>query len=198
MERSYSIIIKPPEEVSEDIRKKAYKVSNWTKLNPHITLLTTIMSENTDFVDRVADQLQTIPPFIFTLNRVSSINPPRVVFLTSCDQVERKIFDDLYSDVKFSLGEGIRIAINKGPFMPHLTLGFFPTKPRMKEAKSHYNKVFDNPIPLLIKEVEVTQRVGDQRWRTIANLKIGNQEEPSILLTEIYRFGENNRASIYA
>ena len=68
----------------------------------------------------------------------------------------------------------------------------------MKEAKSHYKKVFDNPIPLIIREVEVTQKMGDQQWKTITHLKIGNQAELSRLLMGIYRFGENNRASIYA
>ena len=113
MERSYSLIIKPPEEVSEDIQKKAYKVSDWTKLNPHISLCTSILSENTDFIDKVANQLETIPPFNFTLNRISSINPPRVVFLTSCDEVELKLFNNLYNEVRQSLETGTRIVYER-------------------------------------------------------------------------------------
>ena len=198
MERSYSLIIKPPEEISENIRKKAYKVSDWTKLNPHISLCTSILSENTDFIDKVANQLETIPPFNFTLNRISSINPPRVVFLTSCDEVELKLFNNLYNEVRQSLETGTRIVYERKVYKPHLTLGFFPNKPKMKEAKSHYKKVFDKPIPLIIREVEVTQKMGDQQWKTITHLKIGNQAELSRLLMGIYRFGENNRASIYA
>lgn len=198
MERKYSIIITPPQEISEGIKKRARRVSKHINLVPHISLCTSISPIRNDFIERISDYLEKEEPFIFTLRKVGiySHRLSETVYLTSYDKDEIKKLTDLYSGIKSSLRGAGKIGGGKSFYFPHLTLDYFPNFNKAEKAKYQYEGLFRNPIPLLIEEIEVSQKIENRRWETIEYLKIGKQREVSLLPTEIYSFGDNGRASI--
>mgnify|MGYP000964634363 CR=1 FL=1 len=196
MERSYSILVIPPDETSEYIKTRAHRVSHHAKLEPHISLCTSILSEGTDFIEKVGRRLEGIDPFVFTLERVNRFSSPFAVYLTSSNQSEIERLKNLHSQIRLSIGSETKINGHGGAFLPHLTLDFFPTPKKAIKAKTRYKELFESPIPFLIGEVEVSQKIGDKRWKTIEHLRIGKAETALISLPAMYCFGNNSRASI--
>ena len=194
------MIITPSDEISSQIKQINKLVKRKGKKReyvPHITLHSSILSSRTDFIDKARDWLREQNPFIFTLRKVSSFSRPGTVYLTSDDDSEIEEISNLYYGLESLLKDETVINENGDVFVPHLTLGSYHTSKKLIKAESRFTYLFEDSIQFPILKVDVTEKVGVFRWKTIDSLMIGkNQFDNQQITPEIYRFGDNRRASV--
>ena len=204
MEKKYSLIITPPEEISRQIKIEAEKICNNSNFTPYITLHSSFSSNRTDFIEKTRNWLEDQNPFVFTLRKIDSFSKPAIVYLTSGDEVEIEEINELYFGLKSLLENEVTSNCSTNSFVPHLTLDTFCSQKKFKNAKINFKRFFQNPIPLPIVKIDVaerigvTEKIGDFRWKTIDCLRIGRNEDKKQLVTaDEYRFNQINRASIF-
>lgn len=197
MEKKYSLIITPSEEISCQIKEKTKKISGNTGPTPHMSLCKSFSSSNTDFIDRAKNWLNRQNPFLFTLRKVDSFSQSSTVFLTSDDSEEIAEISELSFGLESALSSYIRIdEKNINEFFPHLTLDFVRPPRKIKKVKSEFRHVFEEPILFPITKVDINEKIGFFRWKTIDTLQIGGCRVDNQHTLNEYQFGANGRASI--
>lgn len=174
MESLYSILIKPPEEISEQITKSVRKVLPQSNIKPHISLGGAFYCPTKNFSKIVEGWLGMQDPFIFTLNRVENFE--RLVYLTSDNKRELGRIKDLYYGMKSILETEITYRQNNMTFVPHMTLEMYLAKDRVQELKSKFGEIFSQPLVCPIVEVTVNRKVNNCRWETLDMFTIGSGE----------------------
>lgn len=195
MEVLYSMVVKPPQEISEQIKISAKKAFEDLDIEPHISLGSAFYCPRKNIVNNTKNWLEMQKPFVFTLRKVE--NFPEAIYLTSADQSEIDEIGDLYYGLKSLLETEFPDRQNNIKFTPHLTLQNYVPKKEIEERKSKFRQFFTNPIMVPITKLEIMEKVDKQRWKTVGYFTIGNEKEAEQLVTaDEYVFGRNNRASV--
>lgn len=197
-EKVYSIIIRPPEDISNQIKNSARKVYNDLDIDPHISLGSSFFCTRFSFIDRVKDWLEDQEPFVFTLRKVENYPNSKTVSLISDDRDEIEEIRDLYYGLNSLLENEIKRTRDRYKLNPHLTLNRLLPVKEAKSAKSNYRQFFENPIPIPITKIDFSEKNGNQGWETIDYFQIGSEKDArQLVIASEYRFGRNKRASVF-
>lgn len=197
MEKVYSMIIRPPENISHKIINSAQKVYRNLDIDPHISLGSAFYCTRFSFIDRVKDWLEDQEPFVFTLRNVANFPNRKTVSLVSDNIEEIREIRDLYCGLNSLLIEETKRTRDRYKLNPHLTLGSFGSIMEAINAKSNFRQSFDNPIPIPITKIDFNEKNGNERWEIIDCFQVGSEKAAKQLVTaDEYGFNQNNRASI--
>lgn len=171
MESLYALLVRPPVNVSEQIKTTAKKAFIDLEIEPHISLGSALNCTRKNLTKKTKEWLEMQKQFVFTLRKVGNFT--ETIYLTSDIPEEVDEIGDLYFGLKSLLETEIRHRQNNSSFVPHLTLRDSVKPKEIRETVSQFSRVFCDPIIVPITEIEIHERVSRNRWETLDSFEIG-------------------------
>ena len=191
------MVVRPPQEICEKIRRSAKQVHEHSRIDPHISIGSSFYSDKFSIFNKAKEWAETQQPFIFTLKKIDSFPNTKTIYITSDDQEEINQFNKLHDGFKSLLKKEVLYNKDFIEFCPHMTLENMIVCQKVKKTKKRFRNSFSEPIIVPITRIDITQKIYETHWEKIDSFGIGREQNAKFFFAaNEYRFGNNNRASV--